>query len=138
MTRTLYLIAASLASLCLLSAPVSGQSASPDAGHLVLVKLVVRGGSIPYAFEPANVTAQRGDTLRFVEDAGVLHNVHFKTHPSGARLGAAADGPYLMTKGQTYDLVIDARFTEGKYEFVCDPHDLLGMRGVLTVEKGPK
>ena len=100
--------------------------------------MVMKGGSVPYAFEPANVTAQHGDTLRFVEDAGVMHNVRFKSHPSSARLGAATTGPYLTNKGQTYDLVIDTRFTDGKYEYVCDPHELLGMRGVLTVEKSAK
>ena len=138
MSRTPYLIALSLASVCFLSAPTSGQSVSPGTGHLVVVKLVMKSGSVPYAFEPANVAVQHGDTLRFMEDAGAIHNVHFKTHPNGARLGAAASGPYLTSKGQTYDLVIDARFTDGRYEYVCDPHEMIGMHGVLTVESGPK
>ncbi len=138
MSRTQYLIALSLASLCLLSVPAFGQSISPGTRHLVVVKLVMKSGSVPYAFEPATVSVQRGDTLRFIEDAGVIHNVHFKSHPSGARLGAATSGPFLTTKGQTYDLVIDARFTEGRYEFVCDPHEMVGMHGVLSVESDPK
>ena len=102
--------------------------------HVVVVKLVEKGGRVPYAFEPANVSVQHGDTLRFMEDAGAMHNVRFKTHPAGAKLGAASVGPYLTARGQTYDLVIDARFTDGRYEIVCDPHELLGMRGVVTVE----
>ena len=133
MIRAPFVIAASLA-LVLVTSPVSGQSAPARGGRLLVVKLVTKGGSIPYAFEPANVTAQRGDTVRFVEDAGVLHNVHFKSHPNGASLGAAASGPYLSAKGQKYDVVIDSRFTDGRYEFVCDPHETIGMRGVLNVE----
>lgn len=138
MSRTPYHVSGLLAMLCLLSAPLRAQSSSTGAGHVVVVKLVMKTGSVPFAFEPANVTAQRGDTLRFVEDAGVMHNVHFKTHPDGARLGSAAAGPYLTDKGQAYNLVIDGRFTDGRYEFVCDPHELLGMHGVLTIESASK
>ena len=138
MLRTRYHVSGLLAILCLMSAPLRAQTASTGAGHVVIVKLVMRNGSMPFAFEPASATVQRGDTLRFVEDAGVMHNVHFKSHPDGARLGAAAAGPYLTNKGQTYNLVIDGRFTDGTYEFVCDPHEMLGMHGVLTVETAPK
>ena len=136
MPRTPFLIAASLVTVCLSSVPALGQSAPPVTGHLVVVKLVERGGSAPYAFVPANVIAQHGDTLRFLEDAGVVHNVRFKSHPDGARLGAAGTGPYLTTKGQTYDIIIDGRFVDGRYEFVCDPHESVGMRGTLTVQAG--
>ena len=138
MSRTTYQVSGLLAMLCLLAAPLRAQTSSTGAGHVVVVKLVTKTGSVPFAFEPANATVQRGDTLRFVEDAGVMHNVHFKTHPNGARLGSAAAGPYLTNKGQTYNLVIDGRFPDGKYEFVCDPHEMVGMHGVLTVETAPK
>ncbi len=135
MSRTSCCIAVLLASLCAL-APMRAQSAPATGGHLVVVRLVAKAGSIPYAFEPASITVQHGDTLRFIEDAAMLHNVRFTSHPSGSKLGAATTGPYLTTKGQTYDLVIDGRFTDGHYEFVCDPHAMLGMRGALTVGKG--
>jgi plastocyanin len=88
---------------------------------------------LPYAFEPASVVAQHGDTVRFIEAAAVMHNVRFTKHAPGAKLGAAESGPYLTTKGQTYDLVIDKRFTDGAYEYVCDPHAALGMKGTLVV-----
>ena len=134
MSRSPYVIAASLALMLGTAASVSAQGSSTGHGRLLVVKLVTTGSTIPYAFEPATVTAQRGDTVRFVEAAGVLHNVHFKSHPSGSNLGSAASGPYLTAKGQKYDVVIDSRFTDGRYEFVCDPHETMGMKGVLTVE----
>jgi plastocyanin len=133
MTRTSSLLVALLVSAPLISGTVLAQGAARPAGHVVVVKMVDRGGSTPYAFEPANVAVQPGDTLRFLEDAGVVHNVRFKDHPSGAHLGAAGTGPYLTTKGQTYDLIIDGRFAEGTYTYVCDPHESIGMRGTLTV-----
>lgn len=138
MLHTPYQVSGLLAIVCLMAVPLRAQTGSTGAGHVVIVKLVMRNGSMPFAFEPASATVQRGDTLRFVEDAGVMHNVHFKNHPDGARLGGAATGPYLTNKGQTYNLVIDGRFTDGKYEFVCDPHEMLGMKGLLTVETASK
>jgi plastocyanin len=133
MTRNSSLLVAVLVSTPLFAGAALAQTAARPAGHLVVVKLVDRGGSTPYAFEPAKVSVQPGDTLRFLEDAGVVHNVRFKTHPSGANLGKATAGPYLTTKGQKYDLVIDGRFAPGSYDFVCDPHEAMGMRGTLTV-----
>ena len=135
MSRTPYLIAASVAALFAASAAAGAQASSAARPHVIVVKLAVKAGSAPYTFEPANVVAARGDTLRFVDEEAVPHNVHFKTHPSGAKLGGIAVGPYVTSKGQTYDVVIDSRCTDGKYEFVCDPHEMLGMKGVLTVDE---
>ena len=128
------LMTVSLAALLVLSARANGQNASPAGPHILVVKLVQKGGAIPYAFEPALAVAQRGDTVRFMEGAGVMHNVHFTKQAPGAKLGRAATGPYLTTKGQTYDLVIDGRFAEGTYEYVCQPHEAIGMKGTLVVK----
>lgn len=128
------LMTATLAALLVLSARANGQNASSPGPHMIVVKLVEKGGAVPYAFEPAIAVAQRGDTVRFMEAAGVMHNVHFTKQARGAKLGGAATGPYLTTKGQTYDLVIDERFAEGTYEYVCEPHQALGMKGTLVVK----
>jgi len=128
------LMTVSLAALLVLSAGANAQK--PSGPHMLVVKLVDKGGAMPYAFEPAITVAQRGDTVRFVETAGVMHDVHFTKQASGAKLGGAVTGPYLTTKGQTYDLVINARFAEGRYEFVCEPHEALGMKGTLVIKSG--
>lgn len=135
MFRSKSLMTISLAALLVLSGRANAQNGS-SGPHLLVVKLVEKGGAMPYAFEPAMTVAQKGDTVRFIESAGVMHNVHFTKQASGAKLGGAATGPYLTTKGQTYDLVIDARFAEGKYEFVCEPHEAIGMKGALIVKSG--
>lgn len=136
MSRIRLLIPASLVAMLALSARANGQNAAPPGPHTIVVKLVDKGGATPYAFEPAIAIAQRGDTVRFIEGAGVMHNVHFTKQPPGAKLGATAMGPYLTTKGQTYDVVIDKRFAEGTYEYVCDPHAAIGMKGTLVVKSG--
>lgn len=135
-TSHFVLLTASMIGLATLSAAAFAQTQKSisQGPHTIVVKLVQKGGSMPYGFEPSNITAERGDTIRFVEDAGVMHNVHFKTHPNGAKLGSATSGPYLTNKGQTYDVVVDTRFTPGTYQFVCDPHEMIGMHGVLTVK----
>jgi len=130
------LMTVSLAALLALSARANGQSASSPGPHMIVVKLVEKGGAVPYAFEPSIALAQRGDTVRFMETAGVMHNVHFTKQARGSNLGRAATGPYLSTKGQTYDLVIDGRFAEGTYEYVCVPHEAIGMKGTLVVKSG--
>jgi plastocyanin len=133
MSRMKILIASTLVAMLALSVGANGQNAARGP-HTIVVKLVDKGGAIPYAFEPAIAVAQRGDTVRFIETAGVMHNVHFTKQARGANLGRAAAGPYLTTKGQTYDVVIDGRFAEGTYEYVCDPHAAIGMKGTLVVK----
>ena len=116
-------------------APVAAQTTAPPP-HVVVVQLVVRNDpSVPFAFEPSVVQVQRGDTIRFTETANAVHNVRFIKQASGAKLGAAAVGPFLSKVGDTYSLVIDRRFADGKYEYVCDPHQMLGMKGTMVVSE---
>lgn len=134
-----YLFASCIAASSLFTLAVSAQTAAAVAGksgHTIIVKLVDRPDQTPrYGFDPAAFTAERGDTVEFVQAANVMHNVHFQKHPLGANLGRAAVSRYLSTKGQTYDVVIDSRFADGTYEIVCDPHSMMGMHAVLTVDE---
>jgi len=86
-----------------------------------------------YRFVPADVRVQLGDTVRWLQTATTPHNVEFKQIPSGANLGSQRVGPYLVAPGQTYQLVVDGRFAEGVYRYVCTPHAASGMVGTITV-----
>ena len=135
MSRTNIVFTACIAAGLAIAMPASAQvKVGSSTPHLITVSLIDRPGAKPFAFEPANFTAQRGDTLRFVQASTTMHNVHFKTLPKGAKLGAAAIGPYLTAKGQAITIVVDSRFVEGTYELICDPHELNGMHGFLTVQ----
>lgn len=137
MKNTLFVVAVTAATaLACVAAPAPAQGTTHPTPHIVTVKLIERGGSAPYVFEPASVAVERGDTLRFIQGADTPHNVHFTSEPKGAKLGNAISGPYLVAKGQTYDLVIDGRFPDGNYSFVCEPHEMIGMRGAMTVVSG--
>jgi len=135
MFRTRIAVSAFLTGLTALSVRAGAQAV--PAPHTIVIKLVEQPGPMPYAFSPANFTAERGDTLRFVQAAAVMHDVHFKSMPKGAKLCGAATSPYLSTKGQTYVIVVDQRFVPGKYEIVCDPHEMTGMHAFLDVENAP-
>ena len=138
MSRNRPAVFGSLACLLVLAGTAAAQGAAASAGtpsapHTIVVNLVERPGPMAFAFEPATFTAHHGDTLRFVQAATAMHNVHFKTQAKGARLGGAAMSQYLTAKGQAYTLVVDSRFTDGTYEIVCDPHETIGMHAFLTV-----
>lgn len=130
----------SIFSLLLLTVPVrlAMAQASDPAPHTIVVTLVQVAGAKPYAFQPATFSAERGDTLRFVNGADMMHDVHFVAEPAGSHLGSATMGPYVSTKGQVYTLVVDSRFTDGTYKLVCDPHAALGMTATLTVVEPTK
>ena len=82
-------------------------------------------------FEPAELTVEQGDIVRFVLVSGV-HNVSFPaaSNPGVAALPAASS--YLASPGQTYELTVD--MPAGEYAFQCDPHAAMGMVGTLTVQ----
>ena len=137
MFRTKLLITGCFGVSLVFAAQSIAQTAAPTTTtrHVIVVNLVEHLGSkVPFAFEPATFNAERGDTLRFVQVANTMHNVHFKTQPKGAKLGSAATSPYLTTKGQSYNVVVDSRFSDGTYELVCDPHEIIGMHAFLTVQ----
>lgn len=135
MTTIRILFGLGLASGLLFGATAAtAQTGAVPTPHLIVIKLIERAGNpVPFAFEPATFTAERGDTLQFVQLANTMHDVDFKIVPKGAKLGSAAVSPYLTAKGESYSIIVDSRFAAGTYEIICDPHELLGMHAMLTV-----
>jgi plastocyanin len=113
------------------AAPASGGAAAAEAvattGVVHEVGMVSGRGEL---FEPADITVQQGDVVRFKLISGV-HNASFPANknPSGMTLPKAT--PYLQIPGQTHDMVID--LPPGEYYYHCDPHAALGMVGTITV-----
>ncbi|HSB53073.1 MAG TPA: plastocyanin/azurin family copper-binding protein [Gemmatimonadales bacterium] len=127
--RSTYLF--SLAVVALI--PVATPRPRP-AAKVVAVKMVDVSATA-FKFDPAAITAAPGDTVRFTQTSKTPHNVELKAVPAGVDAGASKMGPFLATEGATYDLVLDAKFAPGTYQFACTPHEMLGMRGTLTVAK---
>jgi manganese oxidase len=107
-----------------------------EAGRTVVVTMVEEGGEM--RFEPARIEARRGDVIRFVQEGAIPHNVQFvrNTAPAGVELAEYWTGPYLSRRGETYEVLVDERFLDGEYGFVCTPHVAMGMTGSLVVDGG--
>jgi len=122
--------------VCAVSA-ATAQTASAAAAHTVVVRMIDQG-LYGMAFDPTRVTVHRGDTVRFVQAGNLPHNVEFKSVPERTDLGASRIGPNLKALGDTYSIVIDQRFEVGKHVYVCTPHEVLGMAGIIYVVAEPK
>lgn len=82
-------------------------------------------------FTPATIEASPGDVLRFTLKSGV-HNVSFPDSLNSIRDGLPKSSDFLQIPGQEYDLPVSMR--PGTYQFHCDPHAALGMKGQLIVK----
>ena len=105
---------------------------TPDAGGQVITVEMLTDDQGNNIFRPAEVTAKKGDVVRFTLVSGV-HNVHFLADSNPNMQGLpSAPSDMLQLQGQTFDVKVGA--AAGKYYFQCDPHALLGMKGYLTVQ----
>ena len=125
------------------SEPAADTSAPAFTGQVHEIKM--RGTPKGFFFEPKETTVKRGDKVHFTLVDGGPHNVSFKSPvapdatrvPDGAKLvlegGGKLVGALLQAPGQSYDLEFTSNLPAGEYNFVCDPHTMLGMKGKITV-----
>jgi len=86
---------------------------------------VVMGAGANLVFDPAEITINAGDTVRFVNEALPPHNVIVKdvTGLSHEELAFAAGDSFEITFPDT-----------GDFNYVCGPHEGAGMKGVVHVK----
>lgn len=121
-----------------IATPLHGQaSTGGHTAHVVTVRMITLSPT-SYAFEPRQIQVHAGDTVRFVQEGAMPHNVQFLRPPAGATLGAAMMGPFLTQNGQTYSIAVDSRFVLGEYPIVCTPHQAMGMTGTISVAVAPR
>ncbi len=82
----------------------------------------------PFAFEPATLTIQVGDTVRWVNDDGVFHTTTSRARDGGSN-GDDWTGT-LGSKGVTFEHTFDEA---GTFAYFCQPHASF-MEGTITVE----
>lgn len=119
----------------LLAAPVAAQSARADdvRGPQTFEVRMVDKGPTRFVFEPADITVHPGDRIVWVQTGVMPHNVEFAEAPEAGGLEAIPSSPFLTTRGQTFELVIDDRFVPGNYDYICTPHVDMGMKGTIEV-----
>ena len=114
-------------------APAAAPAPAPT-GNVIEVHMVTTPDGASGRFEPANVTAKKGDTVRFITDGKTMHNVSFLPPSENANKTGlpTAPGTMLTMPNQNFDVVVT--MDPGTYNFHCDPHFAMGMKGVLTVQ----
>lgn len=112
-------------------APSTTAPAAAGQGTVHNVRMTTTQGGASGTFEPASITVKKGDVIHFVSEGNAAHNASFPAdqNPGAANLPAAS--PYL-TDGQTYDMPITME--PGTYNYHCDPHAAMGMKGTITVQ----
>jgi plastocyanin len=120
------------------SEPASSESSTPapgaasdvkPTGNIITVQLITDEKGNYY--NPSTIEANRGDLIRFTLKSGV-HNVSFPDSLNSIKDGLPKSSDFLQLPGQEYDLPVSMR--PGTYQFHCDPHALLGMKGELIVK----
>jgi plastocyanin len=121
--------------------PAATGTAAPITGTTHEVKMV--GDAQGYRFEPANITVKAGDGIKWVMVSGGPHNVAFDaaTVPAAAKGQLSANmpnqaaeltSPMFMNAGESYTVSF-ANVAPGTYNYVCQPHLAMNMKGVVTV-----
>ena len=122
------------------TAATGAAAAMPATGQTHTVNMVMEGTT--YKFVPADITVKQGDAIKFVMVSGAPHNVAFTDVPADAKAQLDANmpekvaevaGKMLMNPNEEY-VVSFAGVKPGTYNFVCQPHIAMGMKGTVTVQ----
>jgi plastocyanin len=123
--------------------PDAGTAATPAGGTGTVHTVNMVGDASGYKFEPATLTIKPGDTVKWVMVSGGPHNVAFdaaKVGAAKAQLVAAMPNqmaeltsPMLTQPNEVYQATF-ANVPAGSYEYVCQPHAAMNMKGTITVQ----
>ncbi len=126
------------------AAPAGGGAATAAAVTGTTHEVRMIGDEKGYRFEPANLTVKQGDGVKFIMVSGGPHNVAFDeaSLPAGAKdqLNANIPNPAAPLSSQMYmnpneEVTISfANVAAGTYNYVCTPHQAMGMKGAITVQ----
>ena len=97
-----------------------------------------------FRFDPARLTVEPGDVVRFVVRSGHPHSVVFDSTGMAASDRSALNqaipermsllsGPILTGEGEIFEITVP-RLSPGSYRFYCLPHRAYRAEGVLIVE----
>jgi plastocyanin len=107
------------------------EAAATGQGTVHTVRMTTTQGGASGTFEPANLTVKKGDVIKYVSEGNAAHNVSFPADQNPGKSNLPGVGPY-KTNGETYELQV--AMDPGTYNYQCDPHAAMGMKGTLTVQ----
>jgi len=123
-------------------AAAGAAAAKPAIGKTHEVKMV--GDANGYKYDPATLTINSGDAVKWTVVSGPPHNVSFwQDSIPGAAVSqltanmpnttAPLTSPLFNNPGESY-IVSFAGVPAGTYKYFCTPHLALGMKATLTVQ----
>ena len=123
-------------------APQTGPGqAAPITGTTHEIRMQFDGQK--YFFEPASLTIKPGDGVKWIMVSGAPHNVQFKAgqFPAAAEAQLTTNmqsatglmGPMMMQPNEEYTVSF-AGLPAGTYNYVCTPHEMMGMTGSIVVQ----
>ncbi|MCS7030508.1 MAG: plastocyanin [Gloeomargarita sp. SKYG116] len=88
------------------------------------------------AFQPAQLTIQRGDTVEWLNNKLPPHNVVFSSVPNGDKaLAEKLSHQALVYKpGDSFSITFGPDLPPGTYTYYCTPHRGAGMQGKIIVQ----
>ena len=113
---------------------------APITGKTVEIKMI--GDGQTYKFEPANVTIKVGDGIKFTMVSGGPHNIAFLDVAEALERQLSANmpnqmkeltSPMMMNPNENYTISF-ASVAPGTYNYHCEPHAAMGMKGTITVQ----
>ncbi|WP_435358183.1 plastocyanin/azurin family copper-binding protein [Haloarchaeobius sp. DFWS5] len=108
-----------------------GAGGSESTEREVPENTVLVGPDGEYVFTPTELTVSVGTTVTF-DWRSNTHNVVVREQPDAANWRGTGDQSKTFDDGHTYEY----EFTvPGTYEYVCTPHEGLGMDGAVVVEE---
>ena len=133
-----------LVATCLLSIGIDGRAmeAQPKTVTTHVVSMI--GDADGYRYDPAVITADAGDSIRFVYVSGGPHNVSFDTATVSAeftavmmrnmpdRLTELLLGKMLLFAGESYTISLEG-VAPGTFDFQCLPHLAMKQTGRIIV-----
>lgn len=75
-------------------------------------------------FDPSEVTISVGTTVRWITDTDDFHTITPSGHAEWVR-------QEMDTTGQTFEHTFN---TAGTFDYICEPHESVGMVGTITVQ----
>ena len=124
------------------AAPMAGGAGTAVAATGKTVEIKMVGDEKGYRFEPADVTINVGDAVKFITISAQPHNIAFSAVPAESRAQLQANmpeamgdmmGKMLLNANDSYTISF-AGVKPGKYEFNCTPHLANNMKGTITVQ----
>ena len=108
----------------------NGTTTSGGGGGGGTTKTVTVGPNGENVFDPETVYVAPGDTVRWEWAGSVAHNVHATDVPEGADWDVQTE---IVSAPFEYEYTFDG--PTGEYNYICDPHEALGMVGKVVVNE---